>query len=85
MLDHEQRDAIEALYRSMFDSLYYYALNALEDRSLAEEAVQDTFRIACAKPGELLAGKHAQTCYFQYPAQPLAHGRPLRGCHLRQH
>lgn len=58
MLDHEQRDAIEALYRSMFDSLYYYALNALEDRSLAEEAVQDTFRIACAKPGELLSSKN---------------------------
>lgn len=33
----------------MYYSLSAYALSVLNDRSLAEEAVHDTFRIACAK------------------------------------
>jgi RNA polymerase sigma-70 factor (ECF subfamily) len=38
----------------MFDMLYQYAYAALKNPSYAEEAVQDTFRIACSKPEELL-------------------------------
>lgn len=32
-----------------------YAISALNDRSLAEEAVQDTYRIACAKADDFLS------------------------------
>ncbi len=48
-LDDNQQKFIEELYKEMYYSLSAYALSALNDRSLAEEAVQDTFRIACAK------------------------------------
>lgn len=48
--DHE----ITRLYHEMHQMLFSYASNALKDRSLAEEAVQDTFRIACSKPDVLL-------------------------------
>jgi RNA polymerase sigma-70 factor (ECF subfamily) len=48
-LDDNQQMFIKELYKEMYYSLSAYALSALNDRSLAEEAVQDTFRIACAK------------------------------------
>lgn len=54
MLNEAQQGAIELLYKEMFESLFVYALNSINDRALAEEAVQDTFRIACAKPEALL-------------------------------
>ena len=41
---------IEDLYLEMFDNLKVYARSALESEALAEEAVQETFRIACQKP-----------------------------------
>lgn len=50
-----QRRAIETYYVEMFYSLSAYAQSALNDRSLAEEAVQDTFRIACAKADKFLS------------------------------
>jgi RNA polymerase sigma-70 factor (ECF subfamily) len=53
-LDKEQDKLIEQLYREMYIQLYAYAINALTDRQLAEEAVQDTFRIACMKADSLL-------------------------------
>ena len=43
-----QEEIIAQLYREMYRKLVVYAENALND-SLAEEAVQDTFRIACSK------------------------------------
>jgi RNA polymerase sigma-70 factor (ECF subfamily) len=53
--DEENQDIyIEQLYREMFTQLNIYAQNALQDRSLGEEAVQDTFRIACIKAEELM-------------------------------
>ena len=51
----EQDLFIEALYRDMYKQLCTYANNALHDRGLAEEAVQDTFRIACSKPDDLMS------------------------------
>lgn len=48
-LDKEKDDFIESLYKEMFTQLCVYAMNALNDHQLAEEAVQDTFRIACIK------------------------------------
>lgn len=48
-------DQIENLYREMFQRLYIYAVNALGDSALAEEAVQETFCIACAKSDKMFA------------------------------
>lgn len=50
----EQDKFIEAIYKEMFDMLMTYARNKLENEELMEEAVQETFRIACQKPEELM-------------------------------
>lgn len=50
----EQRKQLEQLYREMNDLLKGYAYSRLADWSRAEEAVQETFRIACGKQGILL-------------------------------
>jgi RNA polymerase sigma-70 factor (ECF subfamily) len=39
----------------MYDQLFLYAQNALKNESLAEEAIQETFRIVCTKPEDLLS------------------------------
>ncbi len=54
-LTDNQRRVIEELYQEMFIPLSAYAKSALNDRTLAEEAVQDTFRIACAKADAFLS------------------------------
>jgi RNA polymerase sigma-70 factor (ECF subfamily) len=54
-LTDNQRRVIEKLYQEMFIPLSAYAKSALNDRTLAEEAVQDTFRIACAKADAFLS------------------------------
>lgn len=54
-LNDNQRRAIEELYQQMYYPLSVYARSALNERSLAEEAVQDTFRIACAKVDDFLS------------------------------
>jgi len=48
-----REDGIERLYIEMYPVLFTYARNALLEISLAEEAVQDTFCIACAKNDSL--------------------------------
>ena len=45
-LNQEEEKYIEQLYREMYTRLCFYAKNALGSRTLAEETVQDTFRIA---------------------------------------
>ena len=44
---------IEDLYRSTYNLMFEYARSALSNDSLAEEAVQEAFRIACQKPEAL--------------------------------
>ena len=45
---------IERLYLQLYPLLFEYARSSLSSDSLAEEAVQDTFRIACQKPEAML-------------------------------
>jgi RNA polymerase sigma-70 factor (ECF subfamily) len=52
-MNADQNDLIEQLYLEMHDLLIAYARCALQEESLAEEAVQETFQIACQKPEEL--------------------------------
>lgn len=48
---------IEQLYLRMYDFLLEYAKSSLGNYSLAEEAVQDTFQIACQKSEDLCNSK----------------------------
>ena len=48
-------DRMEQLYREMFPKLYMYALRIMSKPSLAEEAVQNTFCIACSKEDSLFS------------------------------
>ena len=51
---------VETLYRRMFHTLYAYALRGMSDPSLAEEAVQDTFRVACEREDKLFASDNPE-------------------------
>lgn len=53
-INKEEREIIQQLYLEMYDLLMSYAYGALNNYTLAEEAVQETFRIACSKPESLL-------------------------------
>lgn len=48
-MDAVQREQIRELYMEMFDKLMVYARNSLDNEALAEEAVQETFCIACQR------------------------------------
>ncbi len=52
-MNPEHRQKIEQLYLEMYDMLISYARCSFEEESLAEEAVQETFQIACQKPDQL--------------------------------
>lgn len=56
----EQNKLIEQLYLELFDRMMAYARSSLQSESQAEEAVQETFRIACMKPDELYASRNPQ-------------------------
>lgn len=59
-MNAEQNDLIERLYLEMYHMLVTYAHCALEEDALAEEAVQETFQIACQKPEKLLESLNPQ-------------------------
>lgn len=52
----EQR-LLKTLYLEQYHSLFLYANAVLRDSGLAEEAVQDTFRIACGRSRSFLPAK----------------------------
>lgn len=53
-----QQREIENYYREMRGKLLAYANSVLKNESFAEEAVQDTFRIACEKIDSFLGSKN---------------------------
>ena len=57
-LDKTQEVFIEQQYREMYLPLSVYARSALGSRASAEEAVQDTFRIACAKADAFMSSEN---------------------------
>ena len=57
-MDSSANARLEILYRQCYPSLYRYALWALRDHHQAEEAVQETFRIACTKASALCASEN---------------------------
>jgi DNA-directed RNA polymerase specialized sigma24 family protein len=52
-MDEEQRQFIESLYLEMYNKLIVFASCAFPEEGLAEEAVQETFRIACQKADQI--------------------------------
>ena len=60
IIDKEQEMIIERLFEEMYYQLIAYAQSSLQDYGLAEEAVQDTFKIACAKPNALIESKNSK-------------------------
>lgn len=54
-LDDKQKSFIEEMYMDMYYFLSTYAQSSFNDRALTEEAVQDTFRIACAKVDDFIS------------------------------
>lgn len=59
-MNAEQSKQIESLYLEIFDKLMAYACSSLDNAALAEEAVQETFRIACQKPEQLCGSLNPQ-------------------------
>lgn len=59
-MNGEQSARIAELYLEMFDKLMAYASSGLDNEALAEEAVQETFRIACQKPEKLCTSPNPQ-------------------------
>ena len=52
-MNPEYSAQIEKLYFEMYDMMICYARCSFAEESLAEEAVQNTFQIACQKPDQL--------------------------------
>ena len=59
-MDLEQSKRIEALYYEMFDKLLVYAQSSLDNEALVEEAIQETFRIACQHPEKVCESPNPQ-------------------------
>lgn len=59
-MDAQHRDRIEELYFEMYDKLMTYARSSMDNESLAEEAVHETFHIACQKPESLCSSPNPQ-------------------------
>ena len=56
--EQDQREEVENLYREMWGKLLAYAYSVLKDERYAEEAVQDTFRIAWEKVDDFLGSQN---------------------------
>lgn len=59
-MTQEQDDRITKLYVDMHAKLTDYAQVSMRNHALAEEAVQDTFVIACANPEKLLSSPNPE-------------------------
>lgn len=57
-MEAQETQQLEQLYRQMYGLLFGYANATMKDPSRAEEAVQETFRIACDKRSDLLESKN---------------------------
>lgn len=64
-MNPDQSRKIEELYLELFDKMMVYACCSLENEALAEEAVQETFRIACQKPDRLFDSANPQGWLIQ--------------------
>lgn len=59
-MEGEYGSQIEELYLLMYNKLFVYARSSLENDALAEEAVQEVFRIVCQKPKAVFGSENIQ-------------------------
>lgn len=59
-MNAEQNKLLDELYRKMYRFLFCYAQSALKNESLAEEAVQETFAIACRRIDRVCGSENPQ-------------------------
>lgn len=59
-MDEQQSEYIRLLYLEMYDRMMSYARSSLGSESLAEEAVQETFQVACEKPESICSSPNPQ-------------------------
>lgn len=77
-MNARQRLEIERLYFKLFEQMRLYAVSALENEALAEEAVQETFRIACMKPEQLLGSANPAGWLFNTLKYVIQNTRKIR-------
>lgn len=63
-MDKRQEEIIVKLYDDLFAEMRVYANAVLKDAGLAEEAVQETFLIACIKADTLMASSNRRGWLF---------------------
>lgn len=59
-LNKEQQLFVELLFKDMYQRLLISAQTVFHNKCLAEELVQDTFQLACAKIGEVMSSPNPQ-------------------------
>ena len=57
-LNEEQSIFIDKLYKKMYAKMSIYAKNVVGNKWLAEEAVQEAFRIACSRPDAVMSSEN---------------------------
>ena len=77
-MEEVYRERIGQLYTELYDQFKVYARSSLQNESLAEEAIQETFRIACQKPEALFDCSSPQGWLYitlKYTIQNMKHTR----------
>ena len=64
-MNKNEKILIDIMYREMYRKLCIYAVRQLEDENLAEEAVQETFRIACEKDRQVIESENPRGWIMQ--------------------
>jgi RNA polymerase sigma-70 factor (ECF subfamily) len=59
-MNAEQKKFISDLYHALYQFLVRYADSSLKNTALAEEAVQEAFSIACAKPTDVCSSPNTK-------------------------
>ncbi len=59
-LNAQQMETLAELYQEMYDKLLLYGSSALHDEHMAEEAVQETFQIACIDFNKMMESGNPQ-------------------------
>lgn len=63
-METPEKQFIDKLYDEMYRQMFLYARRILGDNSLAEETVQETFRIACKKIDVVMASPNPEGWLF---------------------
>ena len=71
---------LEQLYRQHYQRLFLYAKAIVKNEHLAEEAVQDTFHIACSKIAEVRRSENAAGWLVQTLKNVLRNMERKTGC-----